>query len=162
MTLPPAVAGPSRISISRGQASSCYVAEASSASSSKISPFADTIVILPSAELPPTRIPRIPIHASNDALMTSTRMPASAARSLRVPLLSPKSKSFAAAPFALRVGQVKRTLANIREFQDRDVWFSNSIPCPQVSDSGPGSGKDHKPPDERTLKLGKSRRHPIV
>jgi hypothetical protein len=88
--------------------------------------------------------------------MTATRIPTGAARSLRVQLRSPKSKSFAATPFTLRVGQVKRTLANIRDFQENDVWFSNSIPCPQLSDSGPGSGNDHKPPDERTLKLGKS------
>jgi len=92
--------------------------------------------------------------------MTATLMRTSAGRSLlRVQLLSPKSKSLAAAPFALRVRQVKRSLANIRDLQECDVWFGSSIPCPQLSDSGLGSRNDHKPPDERTLKLGKSKRY---
>ena len=34
-----------------------------------------------------------------------------------------------------------------------DVWFSSSAPY-ALPDSGPEG--DHKPPDERTLKLGKS------
>jgi len=94
--------------------------------------------------------------------MTATRMQTGAARSLRLQLRTPKSKSFAATPFTLRVGQVKRTLANIRDFQENDVWFSNRIPCLQLLDSGPGSGNDRKPPDERTLKLGKSKRYLIL
>ena len=36
-----------------------------------------------------------------------------------------------------------------------DVWFSSSAPH-ALSDSGPEG--DHKPPDERTLKLGRSMR----
>ena len=57
-------------------------------------------------------------------------------------------------PVALR--QPQRTLANIRE---RDIslsktWFTSTVPRispPELR------GQDHSPPDERTLKLGKSK-----
>ncbi|OCL10119.1 hypothetical protein AOQ84DRAFT_7258 [Glonium stellatum] len=56
-------------------------------------------------------------------------------------------------PVALR--QPQRTLANIRErnIPLSKTWFTSTVPCtfpPELS------GQDHSPPDERTLKLGKT------
>ncbi|KAF2397203.1 hypothetical protein EJ06DRAFT_482276 [Trichodelitschia bisporula] len=53
--------------------------------------------------------------------------------------------------------QPRRQLANIRD-EDRgssEQWFSGTMPSLRPGNTeGPGSGNDHKPPDERTLKLG--------
>jgi hypothetical protein len=49
-----------------------------------------------------------------------------------------------------------RCFARVQDLDhlNREVWFSSSAPR---SSSEPGSGGNHKPPDERTLQLGKSR-----
>ena len=77
---------------------------------------------------------------------------------LRAQLLSSKPSGLAASPFAVVLRRARRGLANVRDSQKQSssAWFSGSSASFQVSNSGPGSGKDHKPPDERTLKLGKS------
>jgi len=49
-------------------------------------------------------------------------------------------------------------LANIREPDVfSDVWFSANLPRRTTSDSAGPPGTDGKPPDERTVKLGKSK-----
>ncbi|KAJ9665400.1 hypothetical protein H2201_004478 [Coniosporium apollinis] len=52
--------------------------------------------------------------------------------------------------------QPRRSLANIREPDSflSGVWFSSTPPCP--TPTNPGNGSDVQPPDERTLKLGKT------
>ena len=40
----------------------------------------------------------------------------------------------------------------------QDAWFNGTGPS-AFPVEGPGSGLDHRPPDERTLKLGKSEFH---
>lgn len=52
-----------------------------------------------------------------------------------------------------------RHLAQVRAEPASELWFNPSIPLRSPADDllgTPGDGKDHKPPDERTLKLGKS------
>lgn len=54
--------------------------------------------------------------------------------------------------------QTHRGLANIRD-TDRifsEAWFSSSVPRLSAAESGFNNTNDAKPPDERTLKLGKS------
>jgi hypothetical protein len=50
-----------------------------------------------------------------------------------------------------------RCFARVQDLDslNREVWFSSS--APRSSPDLGGSGGDHKPPDERTLQLGKSR-----
>ncbi|KAF2840386.1 hypothetical protein M501DRAFT_1010508 [Patellaria atrata CBS 101060] len=53
--------------------------------------------------------------------------------------------------------QPRRTLTNVRDStlsSFSEVWFNSSIPCPNVVPLGIEG--DGKPPDERTLKLGKT------
>jgi hypothetical protein len=91
--------------------------------------------------------------------MIATFMRTSLAKSpLRAQLLCSKPTSLAALPFAIVLQRARRSLANVRDSpkQGSNVWFAGSTAPFQVSNSGPGSGRDHKPPDERTLKLGKS------
>lgn len=69
------------------------------------------------------------------------------------------SKAFPSVfPQVLQGSQRLRGLASIQS--DRclsDVWFNSSPPQSSVKPAGlPGNGPDEKPPDERTLKLGKS------
>jgi hypothetical protein len=51
-----------------------------------------------------------------------------------------------------------RCFARVQDLDqlNREVWFSSSAPRGTPDPSGGGSG-DNKPPDERTLQLGKSR-----
>jgi hypothetical protein len=53
----------------------------------------------------------------------------------------------------------RRLLANVNGGKElgvkQDVWFTSAGPAAHPAE-GPGSGLDHRPPDERTLKLGKS------
>ena len=55
-----------------------------------------------------------------------------------------------------------RGLAQVRPEPLSELWFTPSSPVRSPADDLPGgspqggNGKDHKPPDERTLKLGKS------
>ena len=55
------------------------------------------------------------------------------------------------------VRPVARGLANVRDAEGLSlgVWFNNT-PRPSLPAPSPGPPQDHKPPDERTLKLGKS------
>lgn len=48
-----------------------------------------------------------------------------------------------------------RCFAQVQDLDklNRDVWFTSSLPR-YVPEGGPGG--DHKPPDQRTLQLGKS------
>jgi hypothetical protein len=61
----------------------------------------------------------------------------------------------------LKIGQQPaRGFAKVRNDKDlglsQDIWFSSNAPL-LLPVEGPGSGFDHKPPDERTLRLGKSK-----
>lgn len=54
---------------------------------------------------------------------------------------------------------LSRSLAQVRPEPPLEVWFTPSTPWRSPADDllgSPGNGKDHKPPDERTLRLGKS------
>ena len=55
----------------------------------------------------------------------------------------------------------RRRFANIRNPSDalgREAWFSSNTRRSSLEPTSPnGAGGDHKPPDERTLKLGKSK-----
>lgn len=61
---------------------------------------------------------------------------------------------------ALRQLPQSRNLAQVRSEPFSELWFTPSSPGRGPADEllGPpaGNGSDHKPPDERTLKLGKS------
>ena len=63
---------------------------------------------------------------------------------------------------ALRTLLPSRALAQVRQEPWSELWFTPSRPARSpaddlLGDSGrPGSNGDHKPPDERSLKLGKS------
>src|SRR2546421_318410 len=53
-----------------------------------------------------------------------------------------------------------RHLAQVRTEPLSEVWFTSSSPKRSPADDllgSPGNGGDHKPPDERTLRLGKSK-----
>ena len=56
-------------------------------------------------------------------------------------------------------GQQRRGLAKVNNAKElglgQDAWFSSTGPSAYPVE-GPGSGQDHRPPDERTIKLGKS------
>lgn len=58
-----------------------------------------------------------------------------------------------------RKQQQHRGLAKVNNGKElglaHDVWFNSTGPSAYPAE-GPGSGLDHRPPDERTLKLGKS------
>lgn len=59
----------------------------------------------------------------------------------------------------------KRCLANVRDVDahhssSSKLWFTSTTPS-RVQE-GPGGGLDYKTPDERTLKLGKSKNHCIL
>jgi hypothetical protein len=82
--------------------------------------------------------------------------------------LTPKSPNRLALPKAVVKAQTlshataqpvqTRGLANVRdhrEYNSSELWFTPAKPH-LLPAEGPGSGLDHKPPDERTLKLGKS------
>ncbi len=62
---------------------------------------------------------------------------------------------------ALQALLLSRSLAQVRQEPFSDLWFTPSRPARSPADDllgnngRPGSG-DHRPPDERTLKLGKS------
>lgn len=57
----------------------------------------------------------------------------------------------------------RRNFTNISEstdamYKDQDVWFTSHAPRLWAGPTFPGyDGGEHKPPDERTLKLGKSK-----
>jgi hypothetical protein len=63
---------------------------------------------------------------------------------------------------ALRPLFPSRSLAQVRQEPLSEFWFTPSSPARSPADdllgnnAGPGTSGDHKPPDERTLKLGKS------
>jgi hypothetical protein len=55
-----------------------------------------------------------------------------------------------------------RHLAQVRTDPLLEVWFTPSSPSKSPADDllgSPGNGCDHKPPDERTLRLGKSEQY---
>lgn len=64
----------------------------------------------------------------------------------------------------LRIGQRSaRGFAKVRDNKElglnKEIWFGSNAPL-LLPVEGPGSGFDHKPPDERMLKLGKSKAYP--
>jgi hypothetical protein len=79
---------------------------------------------------------------------------------VRPQLLQPKTaafKSCVSSNTSITPPQ-SRSLANVRDLREHDfseLWFSSPGPSLRPVE-GPGSGLDYKPPDERTLKLGKS------
>ena len=81
---------------------------------------------------------------------------------IRAQLLPQRTDSTPAALFAIPrlflLPAQQRSLAAIhdRDYLGPEICFSSTVPCPLPAE-GPGSGLDYKPPDERTLKLGKSR-----
>ena len=55
-----------------------------------------------------------------------------------------------------------RNLAQVRSAPFSELWFTPSSPGRTPADdllAFPGNGNDHKPPDERTVRLGKSVLH---
>jgi len=61
-------------------------------------------------------------------------------------------------PLIAALRQPTRTLANIREPDIfSDVWFSANLPRQTTFDGAGPPCADGKPPDERTVKLGKSK-----
>jgi len=62
-------------------------------------------------------------------------------------------------PASFRQTLFRRTLAQVRPEPWSELWFTASLPGRSPADEllrQAGSGNDHKPPDERTIKLGKS------
>ena len=62
-------------------------------------------------------------------------------------------------PSSIQPAIPSRSLAQVRLEPFSEVWFTASWPAKSLADDllGPqGEGHDHKPPDERTLRLGKS------
>lgn len=66
------------------------------------------------------------------------------------------ARAGASAFCAARGPLIRRSFAKVSdpELLANDLWFSSTAPRP--SPEAPGGEDDHKPPDERTLKLGKS------
>lgn len=95
--------------------------------------------------------------------MTSVRLTRNTPSPLR--LLSPSCHAAGAAfllhspvKIPLIAETCRRGFANIRDQKDilfRDTSFTSNAPRLSIDPQFPG-GRDHKPPDERTLKLGKS------
>lgn len=57
-----------------------------------------------------------------------------------------------------------RSLAQVRDETFSDVWFTPAAPLLSPADEllGPGGSGNRKPPDERTVKLGKSMYTPFL
>jgi hypothetical protein len=116
---------------------------------------------LSNAELRFTNL-QISIYAFTTIVMTASVMRKFTPSALtRVQLLHPKRAAPELFASAIKPAQPTQTrsLANVRDVRGQDfaeLWFNVAGPSLRPSE-GPGSGMDYKPPDERTLKLGKSK-----
>ncbi len=72
-----------------------------------------------------------------------------------------RHKSSAAGSHPLRQVPPRRYLAQVRPEPISEVWFTAASPrfgpADELLDSPPGNNADHQPPNERLLKLGKSK-----
>lgn len=151
----------------RSRSKQSYVIGAEQNSSKSIKTFLRSFWVSLSCRQVPLIVYSLCINASIVEKLTIASM-----RKLSKPALSFRWKSFvvnthrliAQAPptAALQQFLPARHLAQVRTDPLSELWFTPSSPGKSPADDllgSQGSGCDHKPPDERTLRLGKSEQY---